>query len=102
MMMATHEHFSKKYGEPVWEIARLFPVQGEWTAEEYLALDTNHFVEFSDGYIEFLPMPTVAHQLILLFLHQFWFIHQSLQGANNGDVQPSRCLCQTLEGADPC
>lgn len=37
MMMATHEHFSKKYGEPVWEIARLFPVQGEWTAEEYLA-----------------------------------------------------------------
>jgi Uma2 family endonuclease len=68
MMMATHEHFSKEYGEPVWEIARLFPVQGEWTAEEYLALDTNHFVEFSDGYLEFLPMPTVAHQLILLFL----------------------------------
>jgi hypothetical protein len=27
-------------GQPAWDIARLFPVQGEWTEEEYLALET--------------------------------------------------------------
>src|SRR5207302_1111809 len=29
---------------------------------------TNHFIEFADGHLEFLPMPTIYHQLILLFL----------------------------------
>jgi Uma2 family endonuclease len=56
--------------EPTWEIARLFPAQGDWTEEEYFALDNNHFVEFSDGYLEFLPMPTIFHQLILQFIYQ--------------------------------
>lgn len=57
-------------GTPTWEIARLFPIQGEWTEEAYLALDTNRLVEFTDGCLEFLPMPTFVHQLILqsLFL----------------------------------
>ena len=54
--------------EPTWEIARLFPAQGDWSEEEYFALDSNHFVEFADGYLDFLPMPTVFHQLILQFL----------------------------------
>ena len=54
--------------ELTWEIARLFPAQGDWSEEEYLELDSNHFVEYSDGYLEFLPMPTVFHQLILQFL----------------------------------
>jgi len=55
-------------GEPTWEIARLFPRQGTWTQEEYFDLPDNHFVELSDGYLEFLPMPTIYHQLILKFL----------------------------------
>jgi hypothetical protein len=54
--------------ELTWEIARLFPAQGDWSEEEYLELDSNHFVEYSDGYLEFLPMPTIFHQLILQFL----------------------------------
>jgi Uma2 family endonuclease len=54
--------------ELTWEIARLFPAQGEWSEEEYFALDTNHLVEYSDGFLEFLPMPTIFHQLILQFL----------------------------------
>jgi len=56
--------------EPAWEIARLFPAQGTWTEEEYLALtrDTNHFVEFVDGNVEVLAMPTLTHQLIVAFL----------------------------------
>jgi len=57
------------YGEPTWEIAQLFPAQGTWSEAEYLALDTNHFVEFSDGFVEFLPMPTMIHQLIAHLLH---------------------------------
>ena len=55
-------------GEPTWEIALLFPRQGQWTEEEYLALDTNRMVELSDGCLEFLPMPSLFHQYIMLFL----------------------------------
>lgn len=57
-------------GEPVWELARLYPYQGEWTEEAYLVLETNKFVEFSDGIIEVLPMPTITHQLIVLYLYR--------------------------------
>lgn len=55
-------------GEPTWEVAKLFPIQGSWTEEEYLALDGNHLVEFSHGYLEVLSMPTTSHQLIVLYL----------------------------------
>jgi Uma2 family endonuclease len=54
--------------ELTWEIARLFPAQGEWSEEEYFALDNNHRVEYSDGFLEFLPMPTIFHQLMLQFI----------------------------------
>lgn len=57
-------------GEPAWEVALLFPPQGEWTESAYLALDTNRLIELSDGCLEFLPMPTVFHQLIVNFLHR--------------------------------
>jgi Uma2 family endonuclease len=57
------------YGEPTWDIARLFPLQGYWSEQEYLDLNTNHFLEFSDGFVEFLPMPTLTHQLIAHALH---------------------------------
>ncbi|HEY1861543.1 MAG TPA: Uma2 family endonuclease [Gemmataceae bacterium] len=56
-------------GEPVWGIATLFPLQGEWTEEEYLALDTNRLVELSDGCLQFLPMPLPYHQLIVKLLY---------------------------------
>lgn len=57
-------------GEPAWEIAQLFPLQGAWTEEEYLALNGNHLVELSEGRIEVLPVPTELHQLILAFLYR--------------------------------
>jgi Uma2 family endonuclease len=62
--------FDSHPGEPTWEIAHLFPVQGQWTETEYLALDTNRLVELSDGRLEVLPMPTVLHQLIVLYLYR--------------------------------
>lgn len=54
--------------EPAWEIARLFPDQGSWDEADYLALDTNRLVEFSDGHIEVLSMPKMVHQRIVLYL----------------------------------
>jgi Uma2 family endonuclease len=48
----------------------LLPPQGEWSREEYLTL-TDHrsrLVEFTDGFLEVLPMPTVKHQLLVKFL----------------------------------
>ena len=55
--------------EPAWEIARLFPEQGSWTEEDCLALDTKRAVEFSEGYVEVLPVPTDAHEAIIAFLY---------------------------------
>jgi Uma2 family endonuclease len=57
-------------GEPPWDVALLYPLQGSWTERDYLELGTNRLVEFSDGCIEVLPMPTKLHQRIvrLLFL----------------------------------
>jgi Uma2 family endonuclease len=57
-----------KRGEPTWEIAMLFPLQGEWTEAGYWALPTNWRIELSEGCLEVLPVPTKIHQRILLFL----------------------------------
>jgi len=59
------QHRPSARGEPVWDIARLYPAQGYWTEEDYLSLDTNHLVELSDGFLEVLPMPTWWHQRIV-------------------------------------
>src|SRR5689334_21203383 len=50
---------------PAWEIAELFPEQGDWDEDEYLILNqmTNRFVELVDGRIEVLEMPTKSHQI---------------------------------------
>ncbi|MGQ9547465.1 MAG: Uma2 family endonuclease [Roseiflexus sp.] len=47
-------------------------LQGMWSVDQYLRLTdhTNRLIEYSDGWIEILPMPTERHQAILesLFL----------------------------------
>ena len=55
--------------EPTWAVAYLFPAQGTWSEEEYLALNGNRLIEFSHGWVEVLPMPTTLHQLIVAFLY---------------------------------
>ncbi len=59
----------------IWEegddlILSLDPLQGHWTEEQYLLLtdQTIRLLEFSDGSIEVLPMPTEEHQNISQFL----------------------------------
>ena len=48
-------------------ILELLPQQGDVSEEDYLWLTdrTARLIEFTDGYIEVLPMPTDEHQLIL-------------------------------------
>jgi len=52
----------------------LRPIQGLWTEEQYLTM-TDHsrrLLEFDDGYIVVLPMPTRKHQVILAYLYELF------------------------------
>jgi Uma2 family endonuclease len=55
-------------GDPAWEVAERFPPQGRWTERDYFALPETKFVELKDGCLEFLPMPSRAHQLLTRFM----------------------------------
>jgi Uma2 family endonuclease len=65
----TRRRTPSRAGEPTLEIAQLFPNQGDWTEADYLELQTNHLVELSDGFLDFLPMPTHKHQMVVAFLY---------------------------------
>lgn len=70
MSQAPSEHAHVADGpELTWEIARLFPVQGQWSESDYLALNGNQLVELSDGKVEVLPMPTIMHQAISAYVY---------------------------------
>jgi Uma2 family endonuclease len=71
---------------PAWDIARLFPNQGHWTAGDYLILNrnTNRLVELSDGVVEVLPMPTRSHQRAVLFFRDR--LLEFVQPRNLGEV----------------
>lgn len=61
--------------EPAWDMARLFPPQGQWSEFEYLCLtdSTNQLVELVGGRLEVLPVPTFEHQLIVMHLHRILY-----------------------------
>lgn len=73
-------------GDPAWEIAMLFPAQGHWSEEEYLALQrrTNLLVELSNACIEVLPMPSPLHQRIVKFL--FRMLEAFVLASGTGEV----------------
>jgi Uma2 family endonuclease len=54
--------------EPTWEAGEVIPHQGSWTEEEYLSLTTNHLVEYSDGFLEIPPVPTMSHQKLVVYM----------------------------------
>ncbi len=66
-----------KRGEWTWELVTMFPRQGNWTEEQYLAREFDGLVEYSDGVLEFLPTPTWSHQFMVDFLHSLLkqFVH---------------------------
>jgi Uma2 family endonuclease len=73
---------ASRVGQPTWDVALLFPAQGAWSEDEYLALHTNRLVEFDDGCLEVLPMPTLLHQMIvkLLFMRLEAFVTAQMTG----------------------
>jgi len=73
-----------KRGEPTWEMAIFYPLQGHWTEEEYLALDTNRLVELVDGCLEVQPMPAPWHQRIAKFL--FLLLNSFVEARRLGEV----------------
>jgi len=58
-------------------VLEVLPLQGAWDEEQYLWLTdhTNRLVEFTDGYLEVLPMPTDRQQTILLTLYEAFRSH---------------------------
>ena len=63
-------------------LEQILPPQGEWTEEEYLVLTDhrNRLIEFTDGFLEVLPMPTDKHQGILGLLYLAFFNFIEPQG----------------------
>jgi hypothetical protein len=55
-------------------VLALLPPQGQGSEETYLWLSehTNRLLEFTDGYIEVVPMPTDEHQTVLASLSQLF------------------------------
>lgn len=74
-----------RLGEPAWDIAHFFPLQGGWEEEEYLDFtDSRSGIEFSDGFIEVLPMPTTSHQRIMAYLYRV--LVAFVEASNLGEV----------------
>lgn len=58
------------------------PPQGCWSETDYLWLTDHcsHLVEFADGHIEELPLPTDTHQTVLAFLFRLLDRHVEARG----------------------
>lgn len=80
----------------------LLPLQGLWTERQYLTLtdQTRHLIEFTDGSIEVLPMPTEDHQAMLEVL--FLALRSFVQGIG-GKVRfaPIRMRIRTGKFREP-
>jgi Uma2 family endonuclease len=51
------------------EVAELYPLQGQWTEQDYFALpETNRHLELADGELLMPPHPTDTHQRIVFDL----------------------------------
>ena len=60
-----HEELTRLLREPA-------PRQGQWSRDDYLRLTdcTNRLIEWTDGCLEVLPMPTDEHQSIAAYLYE--------------------------------
>ena len=55
-------------------LCEVLPPQGVWSDDAYLWLTdhSNRLIEFTDGYVQELPMPTFTHQAVLAFLYDLF------------------------------
>jgi Uma2 family endonuclease len=91
------------HAEPAWEVALLFPAQGEWSEDDYLWLTdhTRHLVEFTDGHVEVLPMPTDEHHRIVLFLYRALYAFLAVRSIGIVLVAPLRLRLRTGRYREP-
>ncbi len=63
-------------------LSDVLPKQGAWSDDAYLWLTDhgNRLIEFTDGHLEELPMPTSSHQLVLLFLYDLFHTYLKPRG----------------------
>ncbi|MCI0378562.1 MAG: Uma2 family endonuclease, partial [Gemmataceae bacterium] len=74
-------------GQPPWQVALLFPRQGEWTERDFLELEgqsENRMLELVNGFLEVLPMPNLVHQSIVKFL--FCLLNAHVTSKRLGEV----------------
>ena len=70
MAVETHASDLRIVGQNNDTVLDLRPIQGLWTEQQYLTM-TDHsrrLLEFEDGYIKVLPVPTRKHQVISQFV----------------------------------
>ena len=81
---------------PAQERSRL-PPQGAWSDADYLRLTDhcNRLIEFTDGCVQELPMPTFTHQAVLAFLYRLFYAHLDPRG---GVVMFSALRLRVREG----
>lgn len=68
-----------------------------WSDQEYLDFDANQLVEFTDGMIEVLPVPTLTHQLIVQML--FSLLEAFVRPGSLGTVLVAPYKLRIREGA---
>lgn|SRR5487761_1737545 len=72
--MSAASDFTSEFSPSAWKdfLFDVMPRQGAWSDEQYLAMTEhmNRLIEFTDGSLEPLPMPTDRHQAILAFLYE--------------------------------
>lgn len=78
--------------EPAWEIARLFPPQGQWSETRYLSFteDLNQLVELVAGRVEVLEMPTKSHQKVVQHLLNLFVTFLTSRGLGDAISAPYR------------
>jgi Uma2 family endonuclease len=69
----------------------MYPNQGHWSEAEYFTLsDRNWLIEYSHGRVEFLPMPTISHQRMVLFLYRALLAYLTARDLGEVLVAPFR------------
>ncbi|MBO9324050.1 MAG: Uma2 family endonuclease [Roseiflexus sp.] len=82
MLVSHHSTITTSQEELDALVCSAAPRQGQWHEEDYLWLSghASALIEFTDGYIEVLPVPSDRHQSTLLFLCQPFLAANELQG----------------------
>jgi len=86
-----------KHGTPVWELAHLFPRQGDWSEHQYLGFEAEQRIEYVNGCLVFLPPGTRSHQQILQWL--FIQLHHFGRKSSLGDALLSGYKVRTVDVA---